>query len=1330
MNLKKTISFSQLNKLRANIFGLITINILIFQVNSFSQLTEIKQTEICLWKLPTLKDTFLCPGQSLQIHLDSIAGSNKKDTIPFFLLEPLDGNVHKPFNPLKINLTVKDLPKEKIDFKDYKLARICLDIYTPKASDLEVWLIPPSGNINHVVELISPGNASNNPDFLQTCFTPAALNAISSGISPYTGEFSAAGNWSVLTGEELNGNWQLWVSDRLADAVPGLVQSVSLVFETKPNYQIKWAIKEGISCDSCKSPVFSPLKSTAYPLQLINNQGCVFKDTLSIDYRDKAFGPAFTCEPKGPGLMDVSWQLPNMLLKENYTGNILQKGKAPIIFAASGNKKYFLDGLSPKDSVAVTFKLPKIDGVMCQEIDTTFHCVFPPCDLILIEKQNSPISCFGSEDGILEFSISKGFPPVFLTKDGQKSPLKIDRLKAGKHSFIATDLLGCKSYFTSKIDEPLPITANISLVNPVLCFDKPGARLKANPVGGNGGYTFRWQPDGGTNETTSLIKQGNYTLVITDSKSCVSRDSFFLDSPLPISASVITTPTICSGSATGSIKVSVTGGIAPYQYLWNNGDKNAEIKNLPAGLYKLTVTDKNNCDFTLTTTIAQGASVLKIDSTNITPVSCYGNKDGYAKIFVSGGTKPYQIKWNDPLAQVGNLANRLATGSYFVNVIDAKGCTLQDQVLITSPPLLQMNIQSRDLTCLNRNDGEMEVFPSGGTLPYQYLWSDGQTNKRRMNLPTGIYTITLTDANNCKVKDSVLIKNPLNPLKISAVQTYKGCFGKQENTIQTTVTGGSPGYFVRWSNGFTGLLSSSLDTVNYVITVNDAQGCFDSTKIKPIDLPNIIPEIEVKAPTCFNDQNGEVSLLKINGREGVDFNLFRYQWSSGQRTPVVKGLLGAENYALTVTDAKGCTGVASAYMRNPMPVSLTLEGIDPTCHEGKDGKIWLKSYQSEANINVYSWSVANQNAGRDTIFNLQTGNYQLTVTNANGCKGDATFLLKEPPPIIISQFKKGNSCYGYKEGEAEIMVKGGNPDYKIRWSDGNTSFKRMNLQGGIYPISITDGSNCLKIDQVEIFQPEKTILDFHLDSISCYKEKDGILSFVVFGGRGPFVYSFDKISWQTGNRISNLSAGSYTLFLKDANNCQSDTSFNIPEPPFFSIDIGNEVIKTTVKQKIPLNPLLFNGQEPIKFQWVVSDSSVLSCLNCRNPILNASRSMDLNLIAIDRKGCIAKDGLKILVIQNRSVLIPTAFSPNNDNQNDLLLIHGAEGIKILQFKIYDRLGNVVYQDTDFFTNESNRGWNGTFKQSDAPVGNYEWFCTVEYPDGYKDYLRGQTQLIR
>lgn len=1310
--------------------GLVVILVFFFTKSVLSQQAEIRQTEICTWPLQSLTDTFLCPGSSIQINLDTLVGSVQRDTFRFNPLEILDGQLHKPFSPLKINLQVKDLPKEKINLKDYNLSRICLDINTPRASDIEVWLIPPSGNIDHVLELVSPGNASNNPDLLQTCFTPGATANLSTGNTPYTGEFSIAGSWLGLIGEDLNGNWQLWVSDRVAEPVPGLVQSISLVFETKPAYQIKWATKDGISCLNCKDPVFHPTKTTDYPVQLVNDAGCVFNDTLTIEYRDKTFGPIFTCEPKGPGLIDVTWQLPVLLKGEIYTASIIQKDKTVINLSTTGNQKHNFSGISSNDSIAINFKLPLIDGVMCQPIDTTFICIFPPCEMKIIEKENIPISCFGSEDGLLVLSFSKGYTPITLTKDGQTTGTKIERLKAGIHTFLATDFLGCQTTLKVNFIEPRPIKPNISLLKPALCFDLASAQLKSEPTGGNGDYTFRWQPDGGTSATTNLIKQGAYALIVTDTKSCVGKDTFLIESPPPIVGTIVSTPTICSGSATGTLKTTVTGGVSPYSYMWNNGNTNSEITDLPAGPYTLTITDQNQCKRVVNTVIAQGASVLKIDSNQIIPVSCYGNTDGQAKIFVSGGSTPYQVKWSDPLGQVGNLANRLATGSYFINITDAKGCTIQHQILITSPLPLQMNVQTRNLTCLNKNDGDIEVFPDGGSQPYQILWSDNATLKKRIDLAAGDYSVTLTDANKCSISEKVTINNPSNPLKINAVQTYSGCFGKKENTVQASVTGGSPDYFVFWSNGFNGLLSSNLDTLSYIIKVNDAQGCLDSIQIKPVDLPEIKPEIEIKAPSCFNDQNGEIALTKVNGREGIDFSLFRYQWSSGQRTPLITGLLGAENYTLTVTDAKGCTGVSRGYMRNPLPVILTLEGTDPTCNAGKDGKIWLKSIQSEVKTSFYSWSAANQAGAKDTIFNLAAGNYQLTVTNVSGCKGISSFNLKEPSAIIIDQFKKGNSCFGYAEGEAEIFVSGGNPGYSILWPDGNTSFKRQNMKGGTYNISVTDAQNCLKMEDVTIYQPEKTILDFDLDSITCFRKSDAILSFVAFGGKGPYVYSFDKSNWQTGNRISNLGSGKYTLFLKDANSCLTDTTFYIPEPLFFNIDLGPEIIKANYYQKITLIPLLFNGQAPIKYQWSLPDSTSLSCLSCKETLLTANRTMEINLTATDRNGCIAKDGVKILVSQQRNIAIPTAFSPNNDAQNDILIIHGTENAKILQFKIYDQLGNLVYQDAGFFTNETRRGWNGTFRQIEVPVGNYEWFCTVEYPDGYKEYLRGQTQLIR
>ena len=119
---------------------------------------------------------------------------------------------------------------------------------------------------------------------------------------------------------------------------------------------------------------------------------------------------------------------------------------------------------------------------MCQPIDTIFQCVFPPCELEIIEKENIPISCFGSEDGLLVLSFSKGFTPISLTKDGEPTGTKIERLKAGIHTFVATDFLGCQTSRTVNFIEPSPIKTNISLLKPALCFDLAGAQLKAEPT--------------------------------------------------------------------------------------------------------------------------------------------------------------------------------------------------------------------------------------------------------------------------------------------------------------------------------------------------------------------------------------------------------------------------------------------------------------------------------------------------------------------------------------------------------------------------------------------------------------------------------------------------------------------------------------------------------------------------------------------------------------------------------------------------------------------------------------------------------------------------------
>lgn len=1277
-----------------------------------------------------MRDTFICPGQSLEINLDTLTGRYRRDTLSYPVIEPLDGKIHRPFSPLVLNLPVTQ-PVTKLDGVVNRLARICLDIRTPDASDLEVMLLPPSGDVNRIIELINPGTAAQSPDLVQTCFTPEATIPLSGGISPYAGDFAIAGNWSGVTGENSNGIWKLWVSDRKEEpGLPGLVERVILIFETRLSYTVRWATRPGISCLDCRNQVFQPSISTSYPVALTNAAGCIYLDTLTVEVRDKTFGPVFRCQPTGPGQLEVGWNLPVPLQNQNYNATATLRGNSPQLLSGIGNRIHSFSGLVARDSILVRFALPKIPALMCQAIDTTYYCVFPPCSLALTEKENRSVSCYDGSDGILELALLGGYAPTNLQRDGITVPLRSENLKAGTYLFQARDLLGCQTPYSAIIKQPDPIKAGLRVARTIDCYDLAGGIIEAVPSGGNGNYTYLWSPQGGSSARTIPLKRGMYRVVIRDNKGCSVVDSLKLEAPPPLQVMVQAKPTLCFGSSTGGLTTTVTGGSGALQYLWRHGETTANPANLPAGNYQVTVTDAKGCTAEAAEDITQGPMALQVDSTRLTPVSCNGRSDGSARIFLKGGTPPYRITWNDPLSQTGALVNRLAGGTYRAVIVDQNGCTLMHEVTLRNPDPLRIDLVTRNLSCLDRRDGEAEVISSGGTAPYQVAWSDGQLGPRITKMQAGIFALTLTDYNGCTLRDSAVIRNPDNPLRITAVQTYRGCYGKRENTVEARVSGGNPAYFVRWSHGFNGILTSSLDTITYRIVVNDAQGCLDSVAIKPEDLPEMKPEISIREPACHNDQNGELSLVRIGGREGISFDLFRYQWSSGQRTFRVTGLLGAETYALTVTDAKGCSGRAEGYMRNPEQLTLVLSGRNPICHEGTDGRVWLQSYKSEQKISSYSWSAGPVGFGEDTVSQLGAGTYQLTLTNGNGCTGHAAFTLRNPPPLLIAHTRKGNACFGYREGEAEIQVSGGIPSYQLRWPDGVTTFSRKQLPGGLYDVSVTDQVGCTKKVRIDIFQPEPTIIDFKLDSIRCHNLKDGILQFVVFGGQGPFQYSLDGSIWQTGNRISNLGAGKYTIQFIDANRCRTDTVITITEPQAFAVEIGADTYKVPAGSSLVFQPTRFNGQEPVRYQWITPEVRSLSCLDCPNPVLTAQRSQEIQLIATDRKGCQARDRTKVQVTFDRRVLVPTAFSPNQDLQNDLLLVHGADGTKITDFRIFDRWGNLVYQDGGFYTNERNRGWDGRFRQGDAPPGNYEWVCAVEYTDGFRDFLRGQTQLIR
>jgi hypothetical protein len=336
--------------------------------------------------------------------------------------------------------------------------------------------------------------------------------------------------------------------------------------------------------------------------------------------------------------------------------------------------------------------------------------------------------------------------------------------------------------------------------------------------GGTAPYTYVWG-DGPTTQDRAGLAAGPYSLVVTDANGCTANVNVTITEPTALVATETHVNVSCFGGSNGSIDVSVSGGAAPYTYVWGDGPTTQDRGGLAAGAYSLVVTDANGCTANVNVTITQPTALVATE-THVN-VSCFGGTNGSIDVSVSGGTAPYTYLWSDgPTTQ--DRAG-LAAGPYSLVVTDANGCTANVNVTITQPTALVATETHVNVSCFGGTNGSIDVSVSGGTAPYTYLWGDGPTTQDRGSLAAGAYSLVVTDANGCTANVNVTITQPTALL---ATETHTdACQTSADGTIDVSVSGGTPPYTYLWGDGPTTQDRSALAAGPYSLVVTDANGC-------------------------------------------------------------------------------------------------------------------------------------------------------------------------------------------------------------------------------------------------------------------------------------------------------------------------------------------------------------------------------------------------------------------------------------------------------------------------------------------------------------------------
>jgi gliding motility-associated-like protein len=1018
-----------------------------------------------------------------------------------------------------------------------------------------------------------------------------------------------------------------------------------------------------------------------------------------------------------------------------------------------------------------TIAAPDCTGFMLSSITAN------PASCIGATDGTMDITFFDPGDATsITVDVGNGIPPATFT-DFEEG-LQMTDLPAGDYDVALFDNNGCEVTYIFNpvvINEPTPVQLSATATDATAVGEEDGT-IQVCASGANGGFQVTINPVAGTvtandacpGEEGYLISDlpvGSYEVISTDPMGCA--DTLYININDPNCALQLETVDIinidCGGTNTGVLDISVSGGEEPYSISLDGGitffnpqtSPDFMFNDLLAGSYDIIIKDNSDtCAISLNNhVIITETPAINLESI-ISHATTFGGL-GSASLCLNEGTANYTVTVNPntgilvPLGPSSScedsyiLASLLA-GIYEVTVVDDLGCSeiFEIEILEPSCPGFMIDeVEADSVNCFGANDGSLTISLTGGVAPFTYEVSGIQTVTTSANpytfngLDDGTYQIFAYDANGCfspyLVDVELAEPNPIHSVfsivppcagddngiiclvpeagtgDVPADYTYNVVNSDQD--VQPVIVGPDP---ANECGGDYHVLN--VEAGQYHVELIDANGCIAHTIITVSEVVvSVFPQEILGDCSTPGIMAGAIDISYGGGTPDYTFN-----WSNGPTTEDIQDL-DAGDYTVTVTDARGCEGI--------LPITVGNVDVTPifntaaTCIEQNAGAI-IVTIQDGTGVPAYdlSWSgdgttgnILDNSSSNITVPNLNVGSYQVTVTDGRGCTAEGTVAVPEYDMVV--DLEPIATCEGQSNGIIGTTLTEGIPTLDYIWSNGSMDQDLMDLAPGDYTVTVTDINGC-EAEGTTTIEEYQLSISFEVEDV-CVGTNTGSITAVIENSEGTVSYD-----WSNGgvtNPLQSIGAGTYTVDATDALGCTISGSTTLQEFDSPTAEASDDV-SIIQGQSTTLSVNGNGGTTPYDYQWIPGgDNPTGSSTN-----VSPGETITYTVQIIDVNGCIATDTVLVTVLPEPIVVMPTAFSPNGDNNNDVYepFVPNANA-DILTFQVFDRWGKLLHNDATTM-------WDGKFKGKEQPVGTYVY--VVEYVDllNRQELLKGHFNLIR